>query len=188
MRNTNGSSMNHQMPTTLIIMGVSGCGKSSIGAQLAQAIGGTFADADDFHPPANLEKMAHGIPLTDADRSPWLQILRNQIVTHPATAGPYVLACSALKQRYRDLLRGHDSPEILRFIYLKGSKELIRQRLATRQHFMPSQLLDSQFETLEEPREDGNLTIGDRAIVIDIRLTPDEILDRILDALHSALH
>ncbi len=161
-------------PKTLIIMGVSGCGKSSIGAQLAQSIGGTFADADDFHPPANLEKMANGIPLTDTDRSPWLQILRHQIITHQTTSSPYVLACSALKQCYRDLLQGNDDPVTFRFVYLKGSKELIRQRMEARKHFMPSTLLDSQFETLEEPTD---------AIVVDIQLTPDEIIDRILGAL-----
>jgi gluconokinase len=162
-------------PKTLIIMGVSGCGKSSIGAQLAQSIGGTFADADDFHPPANLEKMANGIPLTDTDRSPWLQTLRHQIVTHQTTSSPYILACSALKQHYRNILRGNDTPETVQFVYLKGSKILIRQRMEAREHFMPSTLLDSQFETLEEPTD---------AIVVDIQLTPDEIIDRILDALH----
>ncbi len=162
-------------PKTIIIMGVSGCGKSSIGAQLAQSIGGTFTDADDFHSPANRDKMANGIPLTDADRSPWLQILRNQIVTHQATSSCHVLACSALKQRYRDLFRGNDSPGIVQFVYLKGTKELIQQRMAARKHFMPSTLLDSQFETLEEPTD---------AIVIDIQLNPNEIIDRIVAAFY----
>jgi gluconokinase len=159
------------MPKTLIIMGVSGCGKSFIGEQLAQALGGMFADADDFHPPANIAKMARGTPLNDTDRWPWLEVLREQIVLHRKTNDYYVLACSALKQSYRDRLRGDDLPETLVFVYLKGPKELIRQRMEAREHFMPPALLDSQFATLEEPKE---------AIVIDIVLPPDEIVRAIL--------
>jgi gluconokinase len=162
-------------PKTIIVMGVSGCGKSSIGVQLADALGGTFADADDFHPPANVEKMANGIPLTDADRSPWLDILRDHIITQQTDAPCFVLACSALKQDYRDQLQGTDNPATFKFVYLKGSKQLIRERMEQREHFMPIALLDSQFETLEEPTD---------AIVIDIQLTPDEIIDRVLNALH----
>jgi gluconokinase len=156
---------------TLIIMGVSGCGKSFIGEWLAQSLGGVFADADDFHPPANIAKMANGTPLNDTDRWPWLQVLREQIVSHRKTTAYYVLACSALKQSYRDRLRGDDSPETLMFVYLKGSKELIRQRMEAREHFMPPALLDSQFATLEAPKE---------AIVVDIELPPDEIVRAIL--------
>jgi gluconokinase len=159
---------------TLIIMGVSGCGKSFIGEQLAQALGGVFADADDFHPPGNIAKMAHGTPLTDTDRWPWLQVLREEIVSHRKTATYYVLACSALKQSYRDRLREDDSPETLVFVYLKGSKELIRQRMEEREHFMPPALLDSQFATMEEPKD---------AIVVDIELPPDEIVGAILKQL-----
>jgi gluconokinase len=160
------------MLKTFVIMGVSGCGKSYIGDKLAKVLGGVFEDADDFHPPFNLEKMTNGIPLTDEDRWPWLQVLREQIVLHRGDTTCYVLACSALKQSYRDLLRGNDSLEALRFIYLKGTKELIMQRMEQRKHFMPRTLLDSQFATLEEPRD---------AIVVDIRLTPDEIVSTILD-------
>jgi gluconokinase len=160
------------MLKTFVIMGVSGCGKSYIADKLAQAVGGVFEDADDFHPPSNLEKMANGIPLTDEDRWPWLQVLRRQIVLHRANTVCYVLACSALKQSYRDLLRGNDSPEALKFVYLKGTKELIRQRMEQRKHFMPSTLLDSQFAILEEPQD---------AMVVDIELTPDEILSTILN-------
>lgn len=160
------------IPKTIVVMGVSGCGKSFIGDRLAQAFWGTFADADDFHPSANLEKMASGIPLTDADRWPWLDILRGQIVSHRSSSACYVLACSALKQSYRDRLRGDDSQETLSFVYLKGSKELIRQRMEQRDHFMPPALLDSQFDTLEEPQD---------AIVVDIELSPDDIIKMILD-------
>jgi gluconokinase len=163
---------------TIVVMGVSGCGKSFIGDRLAQALGGVFADADDFHPSANIEKMANGIPLTDTDRWPWLDVLREQIVSHRSRTACYVLACSALKQRYRDRLRGEDLPEILIFVYLKGSKELILQRMEQRDHFMPPALLDSQFNTLEEPRE---------AIAVDIELSPDDIVRMILDHVNHEL-
>ena len=163
------------IPKTFVVMGVSGCGKSFIGELLAQALGGVFADADDFHPPANVEKMASGIPLTDADRWPWLDILREQIVSYRSSPACYVLACSALKQSYRDRLRGDDSQDRLNFVYLKGTKERIRQRMEQRDHFMPPALLDSQFDTLEEPQD---------AIVVDIELSPDEIVKIILNHLN----
>jgi gluconokinase len=147
-----------KVPQTLVVMGVSGCGKSFIGAKIAQALGGIFEDADDFHPVSNVEKMAGGTPLTDDDRAPWLGILRERIVLNQSQTACYVL-------------RGDDSPETLAFIYLEGSKELIRQRMELRDHFMPPALLDSQFATLEKP-EDG--------MAIDIELTPDEIVAAIL--------
>jgi gluconokinase len=159
------------MLKTIIVIGVSGCGKSFIGNHLSQALGGVFEDADDFHPPANIAKMANIIPLTDADRWPWLQVLRERIVRHRSNTNCYILACSALKQSYRDLLRGNDAPETLAFVYLQGTKELIRQRMEQRNHFMPSILLDSQFTTLQEPQD---------AIVVNIRLTPAEIVNTIL--------
>jgi gluconokinase len=154
-----------------IIMGISGCGKSLIGEKLSQALGGVFEDADDFHPTANIEKMSNGTPLEDADRWPWLDILRERIVAQSQTTTCYVLACSALKQIYRDRLRGNDSPETLSFVYLEGTKKLIRSRMEQRNHFMPVALLDSQFKDLEKPQD---------AIVVDIKLTPDEIVDEIL--------
>ena len=159
------------IPKTFVVMGVSGCGKSFVGKLLARALGGVFADADDFHPPANIEKMACGIPLTDTDRWPWLETLREQIVSYWSSPACYVLACSALKQSYRDRLRSDDSQEMLNFVYLKGTKELIRQRMEQRHHFMPLALLDSQFDTLEEPQD---------AIVVNIELPPDEIVKIIL--------
>jgi gluconokinase len=158
-------------PKIFIVMGISGCGKSLIGKKLAQALGGIFEDADDFHPPANIEKMSNGTPLEDEDRWPWLDILRERIVAQSQTTTCYVLACSALKQIYRDRLRGNDSPETLSFVYLEGTKELIRYRMEQRNHFMPVALLDSQFKDLEKPQD---------AIVVDIKLTPDEIVDKIL--------
>ena len=161
------------MPKTLVIMGVSGCGKSLIGEMLAEALNGIFEDADDFHPLSNKEKMTNRIPLNDKDRWPWLQILRERIVLHRKKTLCYVLACSALKQSYRDLLRSDDSLETIGFVYLKGTKESIEQRMKQRDgHFMPIALLDSQFAALEEPLD---------AIVVDIRLTPNEIVSTILN-------
>ena len=115
------------IPKTFVVMGVSGCGKSFIGELVAQALGGVFADADDFHPHTNIEKMACGIPLTDADRWPWLDSLREQIVCHRSSPACYILACSALKQSYRDRLRGDDFQDRFNFISLKETKERIRQ-------------------------------------------------------------
>lgn len=160
------------MPKTWVIMGVAGCGKSLIGSMLADALGGVFEDADDFHPPANKEKMTARIPLTDDDRWPWLRILRDRIVAQRDQASCYVLACSALKQVYRDLLRDGEDRATLQFVYLKGSQDLIGSRMAARKgHFMPTTLLDSQFATLEEPQD---------ALVIDVGLTPEEIVREIL--------
>lgn len=160
------------MPKTFIIMGVSGCGKSFIGEKLARELGGVFEDGDSFHHPSNIEKMKHGIPLTDEDRWPWLEILRQRIVLHRRNNVCYVLACSALRQSYRALLRGNESLETLVFVYLKGTKELVRQRMNRRKHFMSSTLLDSQFAILEEPQN---------AAIVNIELTPDEIVSAILN-------
>ena len=133
-----------------VVMGVSGCGKSTVAEMLAQETGGVFLDADDFHPPANREKMAAGIPLCDDDRWGWLEILNRKLKTRAGSGKPLFLACSALRQVYRDRLS--EGLPHLRFIYLKGSAELIRSRMASREnHFMPTSLLDSQFATLEEP-------------------------------------
>ena len=135
-----------------VVMGVSGCGKSTVASMLALRTGGVFLDADDFHPPENKAKMAASIPLCDADRWGWLALLNHEL-KRLETSGKYVfLACSALRQVYRDRL-SIDLPG-LRFIYLKGSRDLILGRMQSRHnHFMPSSLLDSQFATLEEPNE-----------------------------------
>jgi gluconokinase len=138
-------------PMLILLMGVSGSGKTTIGRLLAQDLGWPFYDGDDFHSQANIDKMRQGIPLTDDDRDSWLTALRHQIDTLIADRQSAVLACSALKQAYRDRLGG-DRPEV-RFIYLKGDYALIRQRLQERQgHFMKADLLVSQFATLEEPK------------------------------------
>jgi len=134
-------------------MGVSGCGKTTVGTRLAEQVGGTFLDADDFHPPANLEKMSSGVPLDDADRAPWLEQLRSRIDAHDPLEPPVILACSALKRAYRDTLRGSEGK--LAFIHLHGSHALLAERLADRategEHFMPASLLDSQWASLEAP-------------------------------------
>ena len=152
-------------------MGVSGCGKSTIGQQLATRLRVPFLDADEFHPPANVTKMAAGTPLTDADRRPWLELLNAKL----RAGKDAVLACSALKESYRQALsRGLDD---CRFVHLKGSVELIRNRLAERKHrYMPASLLDSQFATLEPPLHaievDIAASIEDCVATIAARLAP----------------
>ena len=133
-----------------VVMGVSGCGKSSVAEELARSTEGDFLDADDFHPPANRAKMAAGIPLQDEDRWGWLDALNAKLKKRANSANHTFLACSALRQVYRDRLA--TTLPGLRFIYLQGSKECIGSRLARRtDHFMPPALLESQFATLEEP-------------------------------------
>lgn len=155
-------------PTILILMGVTGSGKTTIGKLLSADLGWNYFDADDFHPAANVEKMTRGIPLDDADREPWLLALHGVINRCLAADQPAVLACSALKKRYRDLLL-IDSR--VRLVYLKGDSELIRRRLNDRRgHYMNPALLDSQFATLEEPAA---------GITIDISQSPQDIVTAI---------
>lgn len=146
-------------PRGLIVMGVSGCGKTTIAEALAARLGWTFHDADNFHPAANVEKMREGIPLTDADREPWLGRL-NRLLADSIAAGAHpVLACSALKESYRTQLREGGLPVTI--VYLKGSYDEILARLTSREgHFMPPALLRSQFETLEEPRDAWSIEIS----------------------------
>ena len=142
---------------TVLLMGVSGSGKSTVGPALAAELNWPFLDADSLHPPANVAKMASGIPLTDADRWPWFDRIVAEMRRYAAAGKNVVIACSALKQAYRDRLAGGGS---VRVVYLKGDAETIAPRLAGRRgHFMPPSLLASQFATLEEP---------DNAIVVDI--------------------
>ena len=136
-----------------VVMGVAGCGKTSIGRNVAEHIGGTFMDGDDFHPRSNIEKMSNGQALEDADRWPWLEIIAKEMA---ARDGIVLAGCSALKRRYRDFIT-KKAGEPVTFIYLKGSKELVAGRMSSRQgHFMPTSLLDSQFDTLEEPDNSEN--------------------------------
>lgn len=130
----------------LVVMGVSGSGKTTVGEGLAKKLGVPFYDADDFHPASNVEKMSSGVPLTDADREPWLKILSQKLASGEAA----VLACSALKESYRQLL--NEGSQKIQWVYLKGSKDVIRERMQERKgHYMKASMLDSQFATLEEP-------------------------------------
>ncbi len=155
----------------VIVMGVSGCGKTTVGKRLAKRLNVPFLDADDFHPPENIAKMQSGQPLQDTDRIPWLDILSKLLQDHQYNG--VVLACSALRQRYRDhLITGLVHA---RFIYLKGSFDEIYTRMKLRDHFMPASLLKSQFSTLEEPQE---------AIVLDI----SEDVETLVNKAHRNLH
>jgi gluconokinase len=157
----------------VVLMGVSGTGKTAVGTRLAKALGGAFAEGDDYHPPANVEKMRSGVPLDDADREPWLETLSREIGRWLDEGKTVVLACSALKQSYRDILKaGHKG---VRFVHLKGDKALILKRLQGRRgHYMPPSLLDSQLATLEEPAD---------AITVGIEATPDQIVADIMKKL-----
>lgn len=136
----------------IVLMGVSGCGKSSVGKALADAIGADFQDGDDLHPPANIRKMRAGEPLDDADRAPWLDRVAAWIRDRHLAGRDGVVACSALKRRYRDRLREADPG--LRFVLLDIPAEVLRRRLEQRQHFMPPGLLESQLDALERPGPD----------------------------------
>ncbi len=163
-------------PRHFVVMGVSGSGKTTIGGRLAAHLKYAFADADDFHPPHNVAKMARGEPLTDADRAPWLQTLAEWIAKHHAAGRSTVLACSALKRRYRDTLRGGAPLHVL-FIHLDTPREALQERVRHRTgHYMPPELLDSQLATLEplQPDEQG--------IVLDASAAPDVLVERALAA------
>lgn len=147
------------MTAVYILMGVSGCGKSSVGQQLALALDCPFYDGDDFHPPENVAKMANGVPLTDADRYPWLARLHDLAAGHARRGETAVLACSALKQKYREQLRAGN--EAVQFVFLDGDFDLIWQRMsARRDHYMKADMLQSQFAALERPSPAEALTIS----------------------------
>jgi gluconokinase len=152
----------------VLLMGVTGAGKTTVGSVLAQQMGWVFADADSFHPAANVEKMRHAIPLTDADRTPWLEAIHQQMVQWTAANTNGVITCSALKQSYRERLLRHLTVTL---VYLRGSYELIEGRVSHRvDHFAPAQLVASQFQDLEEP---GN------ALVVSVDRSPQEIVAEI---------
>jgi gluconokinase len=155
----------------VIVFGVSGAGKTTIGKLLAEALSWQFYEADDFHPRANIEKMRSGRPLTDEDRWPWLERLRDQITRSLAAKDNAVLACSALKHAYRERLRVSDD---VKFVFLRGDYALIENQLRRRRgHFMNPALLRSQFADLEEPGSDKD------ALTIELGRTPEELVDEI---------
>lgn len=152
----------------IIVMGPEGVGKTTVGTLLARELGWQFADADDFHPAANIEKMARGIPLTDADRAPWLEALHDAIMQWDVEGRNVVLACSALERGFRTRLAQNAN---VTFVYLKGTYELIAERLRARHgHFAHEDLLASQFAILEEPQD---------AVTVDASRTPEEIAEEI---------
>lgn len=159
----------------VIAMGVSGCGKSTVGRLLAQELGGEFLDGDDLHPAANVAKMAAGIPLDDADREPWLRLIGEKMA---GASGTMVIGCSALKRAYRDIIRAA-APDTA-FVHLHGARELLAARMVARPgHFMPVSLLDSQLATLEPLQED------ERGRVFDIAEPPVKIADEAAEWLRS---
>ncbi|MCA3415499.1 MAG: gluconokinase [Roseomonas sp.] len=163
----------------IIVMGVSGSGKSTIGALLAEALGWPFADADGFHPAANVAKMASGQPLTDEDRWPWLDAIAAHIEAARKAEQPVVVACSALRRAYRDRLRaGHKD---LVFLHLAGESGLIASRQAARQgHFMPPSLMASQFATLEDPATEAD------AVTVSVQASPAQVVAATLGQLVAA--
>ena len=161
----------------LIAMGVSGAGKTRIGEMLAERLKCSFTDGDAFHSAANKEKMHNGIPLTDEDRWPWLRTIRAAIEEKQAAHEDAVFTCSSLKRSYRDVLRAGDKDVC--FVYLKGSREVLQERLQTRTgHFFDPSLLQSQLDTLEEPGDD-------EAITVSIELTPEQIVEETLSQLRA---
>jgi gluconokinase len=157
--------------SSIVVMGVSGSGKSTVGAALAQRLGVPFADADDFHPPANIAKMKAGIPLDDDDRYPWLEAIGGWLADHCGTGG--VMSCSALKRKYRDQLRRH-CPQT-EMVHLSGSLEVIAARQASRPgHFMPASLMASQFATLQPLEPD------ERGVTLDVSHDIDSIVESYL--------
>ena len=165
-----------KMPCALIVMGVSGSGKSTIADKLAARLRWRFEDGDKFHPASNVAKMSAGHPLTDEDRWPWLQAIADEIDRVCKAGQNAVIACSALKRAYRDILV-HGRCDV-RIVYLQGTRELIAGRLAARKnHFMPPDLLDSQFKTLEPPDP------GENPVTVSIDATVDTIVDDIVRGL-----
>ena len=166
------------LPSVVAVMGVSGSGKSTIAAMLAHRLHWIYEDGDWFHPQSNVEKMHRGIPLTDEDRWPWLHAITAWIDATRKAGNHGVVACSALKRAYRDILVD-DRPDV-RLVYLKGDHDLVARRIAARDgHFMPSSLLESQFAALEEPHGD------EHAIVVSITPHPREIVEAIVKELQS---
>jgi gluconokinase len=165
-------------PALVVVMGVSGCGKSTVGLLLAQACGVPYVEGDDLHSQDNVERMRSGVPLTDAQRRGWLELLSQRLAQAHAQSSGLVVSCSALKRAYRDVLRT-GAPE-LQFVHLQGERELLAQRTAQRVgHYMPASLLDSQLATLEPPQAD------ERAMTCNVADSPDLVVRQIMTYLNT---
>jgi gluconokinase len=176
MRLNSISDMPNYHPRAVILMGVAGSGKTAVGKKVAEKLHWAFLDADNFHPAANIEKMKHGIPLNDDDRVPWLQRLHDELQHQLTERHSVILACSALKESYRNALRDHISP--LTFVHLDVDAETIRNRLQHRTaHFFPKELMESQFVTLEKPKD---------AVIVDARKPLDAVVDQVIQSLGEA--
>lgn len=170
--------MEHRPVSRLVVMGVCGCGKSEIGRRLAARLHYGYIEGDDFHPPENIQKMTAGTPLTDADRSGWLLVLKDKIAEAARNDRGMVLACSALKRAYRDILRAGD-PDLI-FIHLRGDPALIERRMRERtRHFMPLGLIESQFRDLMPLKAD------EKGIEVTIDQEPERIVDHVMATLQA---
>ena len=176
-RSSSGPQGGAGLPSALLVMGVAGSGKTTIGKKLAEELGWQFRDGDSFHPASNIEKMSSATPLDDDDRWPWLRAIRAWIDEVAASGQRGIVASSALKRAYRDVLVGERDGTV-RIVFLKGDRELIASRMGQRRdHFMPPALLDSQFATLEEPGPEEN------PITVRVEPSPDEIVRTVLERL-----
>lgn len=156
----------------VVVMGVAGTGKSTIAQRLAAELQQVLAEGDDFHPATNIAKMSAGIPLDDADRMPWLRSIASWTAAQHTRGRPTVVTCSALRESYRDVLRAGVPDAPTRFLHLVAPREVLAQRMAAREHFMPASLLDSQLDTLEP------LAAHEQGIVVDVSVPVDEVLAR----------
>ena len=163
--------------TQVVVMGVSGTGKSAVGRRVAALLGAGFVEGDDLHPPENVAKMASGTPLTDEDRWPWLRTLAEVLEGRRASGLSTVLTCSALRRPYRDVLRGSAPPDRTVFLHLHGDADLLRARMQVRDHFMPASLLESQLDTLEELEPD------ERGTTVDVTPPVEEVVELLRDYL-----
>ena len=170
------------MSPTVVVMGVSGCGKSTIAGLIAEETGWDFLEGDELHPPSNIAKMSAGVPLTDEDRWPWLAAIAAWIHERASAGRGAVVSCSSLKHAYRDRLRAGGHAGGVVFAHLDGPRAVLAERLARRTHFMPASLLDSQFAALERLGPD------ELGLVVDLRLPPQEQADTILSWLDSHRH
>ena len=163
----------------VVVMGVSGTGKSEVGTRVAEALAMTYIEGDSFHPRSNIEKMSAGHPLTDDDRRPWLAELAGMLSANRDAGVPTVLACSSLRRPYRDVLRGSTAPGDVVFVHLAASFEVLRERMERREHFMPPALLQSQLDTLEPLQAD------ERGVVVDVDAPLDVVVATVTAAVRD---